>query len=237
MCVVLVVAGQTALAWLHARLAASQIGHLIDTAPALTRLGLEGRVVIFLCFFIGSQISTSFVLRGLRRSLRNDWRIAEDSPKRRAYLLALAAVPVLACIVPSLEYGALLSSVTTRLSLLLIAWWITRDAEDAAEFLSWPLKPLIRRCIHPHLEAVRRRFRRDRPVWGAPVPESRVAAQLPHGSTGPTPFSLPGPDTSAARRPPIACTFSPSLVAAQWLLVAAVVAIAIVSALRRLPGP
>jgi hypothetical protein len=136
---VVLIAGQSVLAFLHVEVAGSDMAQRIASSPILSVDGVEGRVTMFVLFFGLSQVGIGVAARALAKSLQYDWRIAEGLPHRRTVLLAAGVLPLAVCLVPAVHYGALLGSVLLRLALVVFAWWSTRGtpADKDAEFLSW----------------------------------------------------------------------------------------------------
>jgi hypothetical protein len=210
----LLVAGQAVLAMLHVAYAGSDLAQHVVASPILSRDGAEGRAIVFVLFFILSQVSIGFSARALASSLRHDWRVAEGSPRRREVLLAAGAAPCALCLGPAVHYGALLGSVLLRLAVLVFAWWSTRraPADMDAEFLSWSPLRAGREVLRALARAVRRRCgrppartgglgRTKRPLPSSPRPPRRSADSWPaYPVSGRTREGTGGTSRSAAKR-------------------------------------
>lgn len=146
---VFLVAWHQGVASLSARLADSEVMRNAVSTPGIAD-DLLARATVFVIFFAASQISTAALQRGFARSLQHDWSVVEKWRHRRVALLALFALPIAACIVPSITTGALLGGVLLRLATLFAAWWLTRDAppERDADFLSWSLLKILSTLLH-----------------------------------------------------------------------------------------
>ena len=82
------------------------------------------RAAVFAVMFFGSQLSTSWAIRSLGKSLSLDWTHPDGTDARRRQYLLVAA-PLVVCLVPSVLVGPLLAGVLLRLAFLWLGWKFT----------------------------------------------------------------------------------------------------------------
>jgi hypothetical protein len=101
---------------------------------------LTGEVVVFAFGVTASLASVGLLLMLLNGWLRRRSELIAGWRHQRSVLLVIAAAPIAACLLPSLEHGSLLGGVLLRLSLLFYAFWRDRGCppERATDFLKSP---------------------------------------------------------------------------------------------------
>jgi hypothetical protein len=120
------------------------------------------RLTLGVLLFLIAQVTTSWAIRSLGTSLRQDWTRSDGRPFSRSQQYLLVAGPVLACVVPSVFVGALLAGVLVHLVLLGLAWACTdlppcTPRRASAGVLAWALRSggsLSGRCVRASVRSL-----------------------------------------------------------------------------------
>jgi hypothetical protein len=161
---------------------------------------LTGEVVVFAFGVTASLASVGLLLMLLNGWLRRRSELIAGWRHQRSVLLVIAAAPIAACLLPSLEHGSLLGGVLLRLSLLFYAFWRDRGCppERATDFLKSPWSRALGR--------VRRtgpRVRTPAPTADASRPSGSKRERLSAPPQNPAPLSAqrrPAPWARCLRR-------------------------------------